>query len=110
MLAFIGHSVLLAILLNTTYLLYRWVHKKGEFRQVAFKEKMIDHLEIESTSVLIEPKESIDQNVDEIEEKVDKEDEENVKRANHFAFLDRATQTKVFELQETESQTDPPPM
>ena len=32
------------------------------------------------------------------------------KRANHFAFIDRASQTRQFDIQDTECQTDPPPM
>ena len=92
------------------YLCCRWVHKKGEFKQIAFKEKMIDHLEIESTSVLIDQDETVDKNGEDLEQEDVEDDEGNVKRANHFAFLDRATQTKIFDLQETEAQTDPPPM
>ena len=45
---------------------------------------------------------------------IDKEDSEGppleTKRANHFAFIERATQTKLFEAQDSECQTDPPPM
>ena len=93
----------------------RWVHKKGEYRQVAFKEKMIDHLELESRSVLIDQQEEMDTKSEANKQKDDNKnesavDDEITKRANHFAFLDRATQTKVFEIQETESQTDPPPV
>ena len=29
-----------------------WVHEEGEFKQVAFQESMIDHLEIESKIIL----------------------------------------------------------
>ena len=32
------------------------------------------------------------------------------KKANHFAFIERASQTKQFDVQDTECQTDPPPM
>ena len=35
---------------------------------------------------------------------------QETKRANHFAFIERATQTKLFEAQDSECQTDPPPM
>ena len=45
---------------------------------------------------------------------IDKEDSEGppleTKRATHFAFIERATQTKLFEAQDSECQTDPPPM
>ena len=35
---------------------------------------------------------------------------ENSKKANHFAFIERASQTKQFDIQDTECQTDPPPV
>ena len=51
-----------------------------------------------------------------VEEEIGSDDEakEEVKveskRSNHFAFIDRASQTKQYDIQETECQTDPPPM
>ena len=81
---------------------------------------MIDHLEIECQSVLKDVEELTKEQILNIpstegeteEDKAHGKDTlaEDIKRANHFAFLDRATQTKVFEIQETTTQTDPPPM
>lgn len=81
---------------------------------------MIDHLEIECQSVLKDVEELTKEQIMNVpstndENQLDKapgKDDigDDIKRANHFAFLDRATQTKVFEIQETSSQTDPPPV
>ena len=82
---------------------------------------MIDHLEIECQSVLKDVEELTKEqilNIPGTDGEKEEGDEapgkdalvEDIKRANHFAFLDRATQTKVFEIQETTTQTDPPPM
>ena len=38
------------------------------------------------------------------------ETDDNTKRANHFSYIERASQTKQFDVQENECQTDPPPM
>ena len=35
---------------------------------------------------------------------------EDSKKANHFAFIERASQTKQYNIQDSECQTDPPPM
>ncbi len=99
---------------NDSFYQVWWIHDKGEFKQVAFQESMIDHLEIESSITLVTNQ--ITQNTNdqtfEVEngENTEKTNGDDVKRANHFAFLERATQTKVYELLESESQTDPPPM
>ena len=79
------------------------MHDQGEYKQIIFKEKMIDHLEIESNITLIDIE---DEDKNEEEDKVD----DIMKNANHFAFIERATQTRIFEVLESESQTDPPPM
>ena len=96
---------------NDSFYQVWWIHDKGEYRQVAFKESMIDHLHIESCITLVTDRSS---NEDKLEadagENVKTHATEDAKRANHFAFLERATQTKVYELLESESQTDPPPM
>ena len=94
----------------------RWIHEKGEYKQVAFKEAMIDHLELESSITLAtsghtnmgraEPEQSTKQ----VAAATTGEEGDSIKRANHFAFIERATQTKVFEATECECQTDPPPM
>ena len=39
----------------------RWKYKLGEFKQMAFKETMIDHLEIESTIIFAESNEGREQ-------------------------------------------------
>ena len=107
---------------------------------MAFKETMIDHLEIESTIIFAESNEGREQikkfgrdlqgdlalrNLNiliffssdikdedrlEFEEEVNEVVKEESKRANHFAFIERASQTKQFDVQDTECQTDPPPM
>ena len=64
---------------------------------------MIDHLEIES---IVEP---IDMDTGDNDSTEDA-NEDIMKNANHFAFIERATQTRIFEVIESESQTDPPPM
>ena len=46
---------------------------------------------------------------DEANEEV-KEESKKAKKANHFAFIERASQTKQFDNQDAECQTDPPPM
>ena len=71
------------------------------------REWMIDHLEIESSITLVTKDQSSEVENGDNDEKTEGDD---VKRANHFAFLERATQTKVYERLESESQTDPPPM
>ena len=92
---------------NDSFYQVWWIHDKGEYRQVAFQESMIDHLEIESSITLVTKDQSSEVENGDNDEKTDGDD---VKRANHFAFLERATQTKVYERLESESQTDPPPM
>lgn len=92
---------------NDSFYQVWWIHDKGEYKQVAFQESMIDHLEIESSITLVTKDQTSEVEIGENDEKTDGED---VKRANHFAFLERATQTKVYERLESESQTDPPPM
>lgn len=96
---------------NDSFYQVWWIHDKGEFRQVAFQESMIDHLNIESSITLVTNQHTNDE-ISEAEngEIIEKTEGDEVKRANHFAFLERATQTKVYELLESESQTDPPPM
>ena len=95
---------------NDSFYQVWWIHDKGEFKQVAFQESMIDHLEIESSITLVTNQ--ITQNTNdqtfEVEngENTEKTNGDDVKRANHFAFLERATQTKVYELLESESQTE----
>ena len=64
---------------------------------------MIDHLEIES---IVEP---IDMDFEDNDANEDS-GEDIMKNANHFAFIERATQTRIFEVLDSESQTDPPPM
>ena len=96
---------------NDSFYQVWWIHDKGEFRQVAFQESMIDHLNIESSITLVTNQLTNDETSEaENGEIIEKAEEDEVKRANHFAFLERATQTKVYELLESESQTDPPPM
>ena len=92
---------------NDSFYQVWWIHDKGEYKQVAFQESMIDHLEIESSITLVTKDQTSESENGENDEKTDGDD---VKRANHFAFLERATQTKVCERLESESQTDPPPM
>ena len=92
---------------NDSFYQVWWIHDKGEYRQVAFQESMIDHLEIESSITLVTKDQSSEVENGDNDEKTEGDD---VKRANHFAFLERATQTKVYERLESESQTDPPPM
>ena len=92
---------------NDSFYQVWWIHDKGEYRQVAFQESMIDHLEIESSITLVTKDQTSEVENGDNDEKTDSDD---VKRANHFAFLERATQTKVYERLESESQTDPPPM
>ena len=92
---------------NDSFYQVWWIHDKGEYRQVAFQESMIDHLEIESSITLVTKDQTSEVEIGDNDEKTDGDD---VKRANHFAFLERATQTKVYERLESESQTDPPPM
>ena len=46
---------------SSLFLLLRWKHKLGEFKQVTFKETMIDHLEIESRIIFAESKEGREQ-------------------------------------------------
>ena len=92
---------------NDSFYQVWWIHDKGEYRQVAFQESMIDHLEIESSITLVTKDQTSEVENGDNDEKTDGDD---VKRANHFAFLERATQTKVYERLESESQTDPPPM
>ena len=96
---------------NDSFYQVWWIHDKGEFKQVAFQESMIDHLDIESSITLVTTQitpNTIDETFE--VENTDKTNGDDVKQANHFAFLERATQTKVYELLESESQTDPPPM
>ena len=95
---------------NDSFYQVWWIHDKGEFRQVAFKESMIDHLEIESSITLVTNTITKDAKSEDGENCEKTDGDVDVKRANHFAFLERATQTKVYELIESESQTDPPPM
>ena len=96
---------------NDSFYQVRWIHDKGEFKQVGFQESMIDHLDIESSITLVTTQITPNTNDETFEvENTDKTNGDDVKRANHFAFLERATQTKVYELLESESQTDPPPM
>lgn len=96
---------------NDSFYQVWWIHDKGEFKQVAFQESMIDHLDIESSITLVTTQITPNTNDETFEvENTDKTNGDDVKRANHFAFLERATQTKVYELLESESQTDPPPM
>ena len=96
---------------NDSFYQVWWIHDKGEFKQVAFQESMIDHLDIESSITLVTTQITPNANDETFEvENTDKTNGDDVKRANHFAFLERATQTKVYELLESESQTDPPPM
>ena len=96
---------------NDSFYQVWWIHDKGEFRQVAFKESMIDHLNIESSITLVTNQHTNDETSEaENGEIIEQTEGDEVKRANHFAFLERATQTKVYELLESESQTDPPPM
>ena len=71
---------------------------------------MIDHLDIESCVVPIEIEFEEDIKNRQEKEEAKTEETEFVKKANHFAFIERATQTRLFEVLETESQTDPPPM
>ena len=92
---------------NDSFYQVWWIHDKGEYRQVAFQESMIDHLEIESSITLVTKDQTSEVENGDNAEKTEGDD---VKRANHFAFLERATQTKVYERLESESQTDPPPM
>ena len=44
------------------------------------------------------------------DDEANEEVKENSKKANQFAFIERASQTKQFDIQDAECQTDPPPM
>ena len=117
---------------------------------MVFTEVMIDHLEIESSTVLAESMDGKEQvakygipvpvdgklvlkivlNIY-INLYLENEDEKNVRLAfldqakgdnggeiqvsvknntNQFSFIERANQSRVEDFEETESQTDPPPM
>ena len=44
------------------------------------------------------------------DDEANEEVKEDSKKANQFAFIERASQTKQFDIQDAECQTDPPPM
>ena len=44
------------------------------------------------------------------DDEANEEVKENSKKANQFAFIEKASQTKQFDIQDAECQTDPPPM
>ena len=118
----------------------RWSHELGEYVNMPFTEEMIVHLEIESTVIAAGNPEGQAQikklglpigwpNEDEDDKKaredllekyrprimmtaqeIEDEKIEKPKLQNKFAFIDRATQTKLFDQMSVESQTEQPPV
>jgi dynein intermediate chain 1 len=118
----------------------RWSHTDSSYSGIDFKETMISHLDIESTIINVFSEDGRDQIVNlgfPIREDDDEEDQlereavlekyrpwikmkeekalrkgrqEKTGLKNQFSFIERASQTKLFDQVEMSSQTAPPPI
>ena len=111
------------------FAMIKWDHKAAAWVPLAFKETMITHLDLPSRIVFVESAEGVEQVqahgfpplVDEDEEDrqyrtdmvkmhTGKLEPKEKARVNAFSFQERATQTKKFDLHESDTQTDAPPV